>query len=122
MADPPPAITGLLQRYGYIPALLVVLVLLGAPAISHGAAFPLYDRVTSHSDNPTTDTWFLYPFFSDRETTSTRTVAFHPLWAWHVDRESGSRELDVLFPLFTWRHHPEKGRMTNYRQIGRAHV
>ncbi|MCC5875863.1 MAG: hypothetical protein JJU11_06560, partial [Candidatus Sumerlaeia bacterium] len=93
-----------------------LLLILGDPSAVRAAVFPVYDRVVSHADSPTTDTWYLYPFFSDRQTTSTRTIAFHPLWDWHVDHETGSREFDFLFPLYTWRHHPVKGQMRDYRR------
>lgn len=105
-----------MKRPPLFPLCLAVtlLLLLLPPGEGRAIAFPLYDRVTSHADEPTTDTWVLYPFFSIRETTSTTTTALHPLWDWHVDHETGRRELDVLYPLYTWRHHPSRGQARDH--------
>jgi len=85
------------------------------PSAAPAQAFPLYDRQVSYSDNPTTETWRLYPFHSVVETTATHTLALHPLFSWHRNRTTGGRDFDILWPVFTDAYRPEKGRAKDYR-------
>jgi hypothetical protein len=56
----------------------------------------------------------MYPFHSVVETTSTKTIALHPLFSWHTTNE-GRRDFDILFPIFSDSSRPQKYKSLNYR-------
>ncbi|MBI1292044.1 hypothetical protein GC173_12500 [bacterium] len=98
-----------------LPALLVVLAVLLIPARASAQAFPFYDRQTSFQDASTTETWRLYPFHSVVETTSTMTIALHPIFSWHRNRATGGRDFDILWPIFTDTYRAERGKAKDYK-------
>jgi hypothetical protein len=97
----------------WVGVLLVLVVVLLLPAAARAVAFPLYHAHTSHRDQPTTETWVVYPFWHRTETTTGTITAIHPVVDWYHDTTTGERGGDVLWPVYTWRHTPRIGRMRN---------
>ncbi|CAN5201433.1 hypothetical protein BH09SUM1_BH09SUM1_25830 [soil metagenome] len=89
-------------------------IFLAAPSFLMAQAFPLYDVKTSYSDDPTTETWVLYPFYLDRETSQTLSVALHPLFSSQKDKSTLRSDFDFLWPIFSHRYRPDKIGAKNY--------
>ena len=82
---------------------LILLLAAQLPA----AAFPVYTKDVSFRDQPTTETWVLYPFYHHTENTSGTVTAIHPFLDWYTRTDTGERGADVLLPFYTWRYRPQ---------------
>jgi len=99
------------QRWSVLFLLLALLV---ASRSLFAQAFPFYEKDTTLSDEPTTETWVLYPFHVTAESTRTLNIAVHPFFSWFKEKDTNRRDFDILWPIFSHRYRPERIGSENY--------
>ncbi len=91
--------------------ILYVLFLIGYVSLAqHSSAqvFPIYSKHKSIIEDQS-ETWVLWPFYSDQKTTDTRTVAVHPFFSKKWEHSTGKVSTDALWPFYMQRYVPEEG-------------